>query len=441
MGEPVGGSDSRLQDSDAPARLVLRRAFERPKARQKRLEEWDRWLREHRGAPAADYPEGSPQLGAVTTAERARSDQQAEPPVSSADIDASAEPEPGTRRRASAPPQPTRDTQDASASDRAFHTDSPAAATGPAAAAAYLRELLVMPGGYRSRWEAHARSTKPGQANHSAIAEVLAENLRTKPQGSERVDVQGRQLRDTVSRALSGRLLSQSALALFIDAFDFNGTDRDRLWTLRNGPHELSVLPQRSSPQSGTTLDSTALFGSPRHRTVFLRDDVRIGRDRLPVSVHTLQAIEAFDGDVETIPFIYDSATLFLEPGYGCKGISGELDEIAPGIFTTEIILTQALPPGETAMLEYWVTYHYLADPADQRQLEYRRAPLASGAHIGIRVEFHPEELPSHIWWSRWDGVDGPIISEEEVRPDDQHSVHRDLPTVNQQVVGFHWTW
>ena len=80
-----------------------------------------------------------------------------------------------------------------------------AAAAGRRAAASYLRELLQRPGGYRRLWEQHVIRARSGEITQLAVAEVLARRLWSYPRVPGDVDVLPHQLKDTVSRALSGR--------------------------------------------------------------------------------------------------------------------------------------------------------------------------------------------------------------------------------------------
>ena len=98
---------------------------------------------------------------------------------------------------------------------------------GVQAAAAYLRELLLRPGRYRRRWEQYAERSRLGQVNQLAVAEVLAHYLWEHPRAQGDVDVLPRQLKDTASRALSGKLLSKATLTLFTDAFGFDAFERE----------------------------------------------------------------------------------------------------------------------------------------------------------------------------------------------------------------------
>src|SRR5262249_49326591 len=72
---------------------------------------------------------------------------------------------------------------------------------------------------YRRLWEQHVIRARSGEITQLAVAEVLARRLWSYPRVPGDVDVLPHQLKDTVSRALSGRLLSRSTLSLFIDAF------------------------------------------------------------------------------------------------------------------------------------------------------------------------------------------------------------------------------
>jgi hypothetical protein len=121
--------------------------------------------------------------------------------------------------------------------------------------------------------------------------------------------------------------------------------------------------------------------------------------------------------------------------------VSGYRHQLGNGVYTTDILLAKELSLGETLTLEYWNTYHYLADQADTRESEYRRAVMRRVENVDIRVEFHPECLPKEVWWAVWDGLEGDIHSQEPVTMDSQHSVQRYMRFIERTVVGFHWAW
>jgi hypothetical protein len=120
-----------------------------------------------------------------------------------------------------------------------------AAPTGVQAAAAYMRELLLRPGPYRRKWEQYAQRARQGQVNQLAVAEVLAHYLREHPRAQGDLDVLARQLKDTASRALSGKLLSKATLVLFSEAFGLGALEREHLLKLWEGSTMSACCPAR----------------------------------------------------------------------------------------------------------------------------------------------------------------------------------------------------
>jgi hypothetical protein len=309
------------------------------------------------------------------------------------------------------------------------------------AAAAYLRELLLRPGRYRRRWEQYAERSRPGQVNHLAVAEVLARYRWSHPRAPGDTDVLPRQLKDTVLRALSGKMLSRATLTLFIEAFGFTDAEADRLRRLAAGSSRISVLAGPRAMRPDLLAGVAEVFGPARHQTVSLHDHIDVGQDGLVARARTLKVIEATAEGVDSVPFIHDTDTLTLEVGQGCRGVSGYPHELAEGLYATDILLAKKLSLGETLTLEYWNTYHYLDNLMDASRRQYRRAVMKRAENVDIRVAFHPQRLPRAIWWAVWDGVEGDVISEEPVALDSQHSVHRYMRSIERTVVGFHWAW
>jgi hypothetical protein len=284
-------------------------------------------------------------------------------------------------------------------------------------AAAYLRQLLLKQGSYRRLWEQHVVRERPGEINQLAVAEVLAEHLWSYPRTAGDADVMPRQLKDSVSRALSGRLLSRPLLSLFIDAFCFSGSETERLWRLWDGSPTIAVLSGRRAVSPQLEHDLRTALGPRRHQTLSLHDHAEIGADGRPSRTRTMQVIEAVAPDTAHIPYLYD------------------------GLFATNIMLTKVLGVGETSTLEYWTTYQYPGDPLDPQERQYRRAVMAYMENFDMRVQFDSGRLPATLWWANWDGVDGPVTYQEEVALDSQSSAHRYLRSIERTVVGFHWIW
>jgi len=319
-------------------------------------------------------------------------------------------------------------------------TDTPAGA-GRRAAAGYLRELLAQHGRYRRLWEQHVVRSRPGEITQLAVAEVLARHLWSYPRVAGDVDVLPRQLKDTVARALSGTLLSRPALALFIDAFGISGAHADRLWRLWERSGRVSVLSGPRAMGSKTETELRSALGQRRHQTVSMHDHVYVGSDGRIARTRTLQVIEAVADGLDRIPYLYDTNALTLEVGQGCGEVSGELYQISDGVYATTIPLATELSVGETISLEYVTTYCYPGNLNDPHEREFRRAVMLRLENLDMRVEFHPDMLPSRIWWAVWDGVDGNVVEREMVSLGSQYEVQRYLRSVEKTVVGFCWSW
>jgi hypothetical protein len=312
---------------------------------------------------------------------------------------------------------------------------------GRRAASDYLQQLLLKPGAYRDSWEQYVSRSRNGAINQLAVAEVLARHLSSAPRGVTDVGVTSHQLKDTVSRALSGRLLSRGALSLFIAAFGFSEHEADRLWRLWNGSATISVLSGSHAVPTQAEQEVALAFGPRRHQTLSMHYHVSVAGDRRIDRVRVLQVIEATAQGVDRIPFICDTSVLTVEVGQGCKELASPLRRIQPGMFITEILLARTLDLGETLTFEYWLTYRYPGDMADPSEREQRHGVLRQLENFDMRVEFDPGRLPARVWWARWDGIEGDVVEEQEVSLDSQHAVHRYLRSVSKTVVGFRWEW
>jgi hypothetical protein len=304
---------------------------------------------------------------------------------------------------------------------------------GVQAAAAYLRELLLRPGRYRRRWEQYAERSRLGQVNQLAVAEVLAHYLWEHPRGQGDVDVLPRQLKDTASRALSGKLLSKATLTLFTDAFGFDAFERERLLKLWEGSAHVRVL---SGPRA-IREDQASALGPPQVKTLALHDHHYLGADGLPQRHRVIHVIEAVVDGVDRLPYRADTSALTIEVGQGFSGLAGDVYQPTAELFVVDMLLAKPLAAGETATLEYSASLHYPAPPPP----EFRRIVQTFVENLDIRVEFHPGKLPGNVVWAVWDGMDGPIIERESVALDSQFAVHRYLRLAETTVVGFHWDW
>jgi hypothetical protein len=305
--------------------------------------------------------------------------------------------------------------------------------TGTQAAAAYLRELLLRPGRHRRKWEQYAERSRLGQVNQLAVAEVLAHYLWEHPRAQGDVDVLPRQLKDTASRALSGKLLSKATLTLFTDAFGFDAFERERLLKLWQGSAHVRVL---SGPRAFRE-DQAGALGRPQVKTLSLHDHHYLGPDGLPQRHRVIHVIESLADGVDRLPYRADTNALTIEVGQGFSGLAGPFYQPVADVFVVDMLLAKPLAAGETSTLEYSSSFHYQAPPPP----EFRRIVQSCAENLDIRVEFHPARLPGSVVWAVWDGIDGPIIEQENVTLDSQFAVHRYLRLAEQTAVGFHWDW
>jgi hypothetical protein len=312
---------------------------------------------------------------------------------------------------------------------------------GRRAASQYLQQLLLKPGAYRQSWERYVSRERRGTINQLAVAEVIARHLWSEPRSPADAQVTPHQLKDTVSRALTGRLLSRPALSLFIGAFGFSEHEAGRLWRLWNGSASIDVLSGSHAVPSDTQRELVEVLGPPKHQTVSLHDHVYVGEDGRIDHARMLHVIEAIAPGVDRIPFLFDTNVLTVEVGQGGKELNGNVQQIGDDMFFAEMLLARTLDLGETITLEYWVTYRFPGDPADQGEREFRRAVMRHAENIDMRVAFHPNKPPARVWWTHWDGTDGDVIQRETVTLDSECSVHRYVRSVDRTVVGFYWQW
>jgi hypothetical protein len=312
---------------------------------------------------------------------------------------------------------------------------------GQRAAGEYLRQLLLKPGHYREAWQRRVARPRDDVINQLAVAEVIVDHLRSVPGRPGDTAMMSYQLRDTVSGALSGRQLSTQTLDLLIDSFGFSRDEAGRLRRLWAGSATISVMSGTHAVPVRAEQDVDAAIGPRHHHTLSLHDHIWVTEDRRIDRARTMQVIEANAQGVDRIPFLCDNNVLTLEVGQGCKELNGPLRRIGAEVFATEILLSRTLDLGETLTLEYWLSYRYPGDPTDPAECEYRRAVMRRVDNLDMRIEFHPDRLPAHIWWAHWDGIEGNVLGQDRMTLDSQNSAHRFLRSLDRTVVGFHWRW
>lgn len=308
--------------------------------------------------------------------------------------------------------------------------------TPASSASSYLYDLLTRPGRYRAQWR---RLLVPGGGALGAIAEVIAEHL--SDLGSPDYDRDPVKLRARVSRALAGNspdtVLGSAMLGWFVDAFDIASDDADRLRILHAGSSSIRYV--RGDVQETDLPVFDAL--RPRHRTVDLRDYYYLGSDGLPEQHRSDLVIEATENGLDRYTYMVDTNTLTLDVQTG--GIPSapyQLRASDGNIYhAIDIVLDHALARGSTAVLNYTTTFQYEEAPPTEMRRAFRRKV----DKFLLWIHFHPDMVPSRLWWAEWNGITNSSITHREpVTLNSSNEAHRFLEGgAEHAVVGFYWEW
>jgi hypothetical protein len=301
---------------------------------------------------------------------------------------------------------------------------------GRRAAGRHLRLLLLRAGPYRDDWEHHAHDVQPDDIRQEAVCQVIAQHLYEIGEREETDATVARVLKDRVSRAFGGKGLSLETLRWFEEAFHLSPHDAQRLRELHRGDlHPLVIVGGLSPPVGGPM---------PRHETTLLFEHHFVGRDGRPVRHHTQQTLRSLVDRMENYQYRFDTPEVEVRVRRG--GHAGDVYPIAEHLWAVDIAFHHALSYGEEVYLDYWAICNYREPPPP----ELRRAAHLKVEHLDMRVEFHPEKLPRHLWWAEWEDYRAPheaFVVRDEVSLDEEHSVHRYLESIEQAVVGFYWSW
>ncbi|MGH4009671.1 MAG: hypothetical protein ACRDTH_16230 [Pseudonocardiaceae bacterium] len=298
------------------------------------------------------------------------------------------------------------------------------------ATAAHLVGLLTSHAPYRRRWQEHSKAHqhRGSEIHQGVVCQVIAEHLWDCGEMPDDDHDLPRRLKDTVSRALSGRILSPRTLTWFINAFAMSDMHASELWALRSGgdPARLSVvratedLPERP-------------ISSVRYQTIALHEFHTVGADGIPVQHRTVHLIRALEV-LQCYSYRFDTDAAVVEVVRG--GVAGPVYRTAErGIHAVDITLNRLLSPGDTASFEYRTVLRYKTPPPQ----EFRRATRRRVENVELNVQFAPSLLPTAIWWAIWDDLDDPRPSfEQQVPLEPDGSVHTYLDVL-EGIVGYHW--
>ncbi|WP_432253096.1 hypothetical protein [Streptomyces sp. HNM1019] len=289
-----------------------------------------------------------------------------------------------------------------------------------------LREILAADPKYRRRWKPHAKRARE-DLHQAAIAEVITHYLWDCGELAE--NVSSRSLKDRVSRALNGSVVTAETLRWFIEAFEMEDGHREDLW---------GTLFGENDPRFGvahTLRNRRPMIKPQRHRTTNLIERYSVGPNRSLIWRKTFHAIRAIEDGVDAYFFNHEPWVSRIEVLHG--GVLGERYVYGNGLTGVDILLSKPLKKMEGTALEYRAYYA----PDYSCASEVRRPAFARVENVDMAVEFASRECPRSVWWCLWDDhVDGEAIWEQEWVVRDQVA-RQYVPFIEEAVVGFRWEW
>ncbi len=313
--------------------------------------------------------------------------------------------------------------------------NSPPEDARAAAAGRRLGELLGGQRAYRALWERRAVHHRGAAVHQGAVAAVLANQLWDTGQVPETDRDLPRRLKDVVSRALSGRVLSARTLRLFVEAFSMSDEHAAELSALRAGLPPPARPGATGAPAAGPVRATGRPLGVAGRdfTTVALHELHTLGPDGIPAEHRTVHVIRAV-GTVARYRYIFDTSALQVRVLRG--GVPGPVYPLGE-MFAVDIEFARPLQPGETGSFEYVTTFGYTSAP----EPVFRRGARGRIENVELHVRFHPDRLPDRIWWATWANQRTQQVSAREpVALEPDGSVHRFLPAIiGPTVVGFHW--
>jgi hypothetical protein len=218
----------------------------------------------------------------------------------------------------------------------------------------YLRELLNST--YRDRWARaeFAMRGKSGKPNQAAVAQVLVEYLWDRPRKPEDRDLKPAQLKDLVSRALSGTVLSRQTVQLFVDAFGIEKDDATVLWRQWEEKELARVIFGELPPIEG---DAPNL---QRYQTISLHEFHYLGPDGRPVRHRTIQDIRALVDGLDSHRYSFDTNEVEVERVQG--GTPSAPYRLQGSVWAVDLKLPSVLNRGGMTSMEYVTKFHYACD-------------------------------------------------------------------------------
>src|SRR6266487_592729 len=286
---------------------------------------------------------------------------------------------------------------------------------GERAAGRHVRLLLLRSRAYRNLWEAKVEKIAPGEVSQAGVCRVLAEYLWDEGlEPDSRTDLP-RVLKDPISRAFRGVALSPKLLRTIIAAFEFTTEDAGYTWALYRGDENPTVITGTLPPPN-----EMADYRVPEFDIIKLQEHHWIGPDSLPARHRTEINIRSRINGLRGYQYRIDTPDGRVRTVRG--GRQGELYEVGGGLWAVDLAFPRPLHRGEMHYMEFWTLLSYKVPPPR----EMRRGTHERVEHLDMRVEFHPNCLPSAVWWAEWEhyfGAGNRVTRQEMVDLDEELAV------------------
>lgn len=246
-----------------------------------------------------------------------------------------------------------------------------------------------------------------------------------------------RRMKDLVSRAVTGQVLSARTLGIFVDAFAMPPADADELRDLHGrGARRVPPRPPsvEDTPPGSVNGAAGAGVGDPGRsfRTIALHELHTLGPDGAPALHRTVHVIRAVR-QLGSYPYLLDAGADRLQVVRG--GRAGRKYRVGRHE-AIDIEFHRPLRAGETGSFEYLCGFRHATTPATS----FRRGGRDRLENVELHVRFHPDRLPERLWWAVWPGDDSTRpIAQEPVALDPDGMAHRFLEAIDGRAVGFRW--
>jgi len=160
-------------------------------------------------------------------------------------------------------------------------------------------------------------------------------------------DINEASLKDRVSRALRGEVLSPETLQLFIAAFRMTDEHAATLRQQREGTQQALIVIGNLEPP-----EQISGHQAPRHETLMLHEHHWLGLDGLPVRHRTQMNLRSRIDGLSNYQYRFDTPHVKVKTVRG--GQCGELYQLSDDVWAVDLSFPRSLARGEMHYMEFW---------------------------------------------------------------------------------------